>query len=294
MAAIEHLETILAYYARPGVMTGVGEYSSSLQALSDDLPSLVEVVQGLMVHVFWAERYGLKLSDDRQAEVQIRPVVGKLERIFELDPHPLNEPRSLERRLVGNCRDHSVLLAAMLQSNNIPARARCGFGTYFTPGRYEDHWMVEYWQPNLSTASGGRWVKVDAQLDALQREVLSITFDPLDMPTGAFITGGQAWLMCRRAEANPDDFGIFEYKGWDFVKNNLLLDLQALNKVELLPWDVCGLAAVPYTDLIPAQFDLLDGIARLTLAGNGSFEALRSIYETNEALHAPADWLAQR
>jgi hypothetical protein len=259
-------------------MTSAEEYAPLLLALPEDIPSLVKVVQGLMVHIFWAERYGLKLDETRQSEVQIRPALKKLERILALDPLPLDEPRPFERRLVGNCRDHSVLLLALLHARNIAARARCGFGTYFGSGHYEDHWMVEYWQPDAGSKTDGRWVQVDAQLDALQREVLPITFDPLDMPAGAFITGGLAWQMCRCGEADPDTFGIFDMKGWDFVKNDLLLDFRALNKVELLPWDVCGLAAVPYAELSQAQLALLDRVAQIILAGNGSFEALRSTY----------------
>ena len=75
-------------------------------------------------------------------------------------------PRPLDRRLVGNCRRFSVLLVAMLRHQGVPARARCGFGAYFLPNHFEDHWVVEYWNQE-----GGRWVFVDAQLDELQREV---------------------------------------------------------------------------------------------------------------------------
>lgn len=290
---VTQLEQALSYYARPGVMTGAAQYTSLLQALPGDVSELVRIVQGVMVHVFWADRYGLSLDDERKSEVQIRPVAPKLERIFALDNSPLQMQRPPEHRLVGNCRDHSLLLAAFLQAKGIPARARCGFGTYFIPGHYEDHWMVEYWLPDAGSPAGGRWVQVDPQLDALQREVLSISFDPLDMPTGAFITGGAAWLLCRSGEANPDDFGIFDMKGWDFIKNDLLLDLRALNKEELLPWDVCGLACVGYADLTREQLDLLDRVARLTLAGSEAFEELRAVYEANEPLRAPADLLPQ-
>jgi len=51
----------------------------------------------------------------------------------------------------------------------LPARARCGFGTYFWRGRFEDHWICEYW-------TGARWARVDAQLDEVQRRVLGIDF----------------------------------------------------------------------------------------------------------------------
>jgi hypothetical protein len=285
MTVSEKLETVLPYYTQPGIMSDPGEYELLLHALPEDITGLVRAVQGLMLHVFWAERYGVKLSDERKAEVQIRPVRRKLARLLEIDGRPLSEPRPAELRLVGNCRDFSLLLATMLKAHGIPARARCGFGTYFIPGHYEDHWMTEYWH-----AREARWVQVDAQLDDLQRQVLGIQFDPLDMPSGQFVTGGAAWQMCRLGAANPDDFGIFEFKGWDFVKGDLLHDLRALNKMEVLPWDAAGLNMVPFTRLTQQQLDLLDRVAELTLAGNEGFEDLRSTYTANEDLQAPEEW----
>ena len=102
------------------------------------------MVQGLLIHIFWAERYGVKLSEERQREVQIRSVARKLARIKELADWPLIVPRPPEKKLVGNCRDFSVMLCAILRHQGVPARARCGFGTYFIPDHYEDHWICEY------------------------------------------------------------------------------------------------------------------------------------------------------
>jgi hypothetical protein len=237
----------------------------------------------LILHIFWAERYGQTLSEERQAEVQIRSVREMLSRLLEHDPRPLDEARPLDLRLVGNCRDFSTLLASVLKVHGIPARARCGFGTYFMPDHFEDHWMTEYW----STAQA-RWVQVDAQLDALQQNVLGIRFDPLDMPAGQFVVGGTAWQMCRSGQADPENFGIFDMRGWDFVKNDLLLDVRALNNIEMLPWDVVGLAAVPYEQLTADQLALLDRAAQLSdQADAESFVELRALYESQEGLQVP-------
>ncbi|MFL7809246.1 MAG: transglutaminase-like domain-containing protein, partial [Anaerolineae bacterium] len=161
----------LTYYGQPGRMTDPGPYAALLDALPDDVPSLVKALQGVMVHIFWAESYGLQLGDERKAEVNLRRVDAQLARIVELDDHPLTEERPYEHKLVGNCRDFSVVLTAMLRHQGVPARARCGFGTYFTPGRYEDHWVCETWD-----AAQSRWVLVDAQLDEHMLEVLQPDF----------------------------------------------------------------------------------------------------------------------
>ena len=142
-----------------------------------DIGELCAVVQGVTVHPFWAERYGVTLAAERGAEVQLRTMEKRLARTLELDSRPLTVPRPLELKTVGNCRDHTLLLVSMLRSQGVPARARCGFGTYFLPGHFEDHWVAEYWNE-----SEKRWILVDAQLDAFQRGVLNVSFDPLDVP----------------------------------------------------------------------------------------------------------------
>jgi hypothetical protein len=278
-------QDVLNFYSQPGALTDLREYRDLLQALPGGLPALVKAVQGLTLHVFWAERYGVRLDEARRSEVQIRPAVEKLARLLALDSRPLNEPRSLEARLVGNCRDIAVLLAALLRAQGRPARARCGFGTYFNPGRYEDHWMVEVWD-----AARERWLQVDPQLDSLQREALKIDFDPLDMPRGRFVLAGDAWEMCREGKANPDYFGIFQWHGWDFIRGNVFRDLLALNKIEPLPWDFWGLLKTPYAECTPAQQALVDRAARITAAGNA--QACWKFYQENEGFHAPEEWLS--
>jgi hypothetical protein len=241
------------------------------------------VVQGLLIHIFWAERYGLKLPEERkEQEVNLRGVARKLKRIQELDTAPLTVERRLEEKLVGNCRDFSVLLCAMLRHQGIPARARCGFATYFLPDHYEDHWVCEHWK-----ADERRWVMVDAQLDAFQREALGIAFDPLDVPPGQFVTGGLAWQMCRAGEADPDKFGIFEWHGIWFVRGDLIRDFLALNKVEILPWDGgWGFLA----DEQNMEAEIMDSITRLSLAGDEAFAEIRATYESDPRFHIPGEY----
>jgi len=234
----------------------------------------------LMVHVFWADRYGLNLSKERQAEVQLRSMERRLARTLALDPRPLALPRQNEQKIIGNCRDFSVTLASMLQSKGIPARPRCGFGAYFRPNHYEDHWVCEYWKE-----TEGRWVLVDAQLDELQRKVLGISFNTLDVPRDQFIVGGAAWKMCRGRQADPDQFGIFDMRGMDFVKGDLVRDVAALNKVELLPWDCWGLILTEYVTLPPDDLLLLDQLADLTHADVPNFDMVRRLYEGDPRLH---------
>ncbi len=274
---------IQAYYTAHGVMTDPREHAHLYASLPEDVPALVKTIQGLQVHIFWANAYQLQLSEEREREVTIRPAWRKLPRLLELDPAPLTQARPAERRLVGNCRDFTVLAVSMLRSRGIPARSRCGFATYFNAGKFEDHWVFEYWH---SGQQG--WVMTDAQLDPLQQQALNLRFDPLQVPAGAFVTGGEAWLMARRGEADPDCFGIFEYKGMDFIKGNLLRDLAALNKFETLPWDFWGWVERPAAEMSPAELAALDHAAQICQAAD--IPAALALYAQSPHFQPPPAW----
>jgi hypothetical protein len=269
----------LIFFAQHGPMSDPGPYGHLLANLPPSVPDLVRVVQGVTLHVFWAERYGLKLTAERRAEVQLRKMAARLARTLELDPRPLAEPRPLDKKLVGNCRDFSLLLVAMLRQQGVPARARCGFGAYFLPNHFEDHWVAEYWDE-----AQRRWVLVDAQLDALQCAALNVPFDPLDVPRDQFIVGGLAWRMCRSGQADPERFGIFDMHGLWFVRGDFVRDVAALNKMELLPWDCWGLINGEDAALTADDWALLDRLAELTSGDVPDFGAVRSLYEGDARL----------
>ena len=106
------MEPSLNYYTTQGSMSEAGEYGWLFEGLPASLAEVVRVVQESTVHVFWAERYGLKLSPEREAEVQLRSMRRRLQRMLEIDPRPLTQPRPLEKKLVGNCRDFTLLLVS--------------------------------------------------------------------------------------------------------------------------------------------------------------------------------------
>lgn len=265
----------LSFFAQQGHISDPRSAAPALEHLPARLPELVELVRNLTIHIHWAERYGLKVTPERLPELQLRTIERRLSQTLALDSRPLTEPRSIEKKLLGNCRDHSVLLASFLRHQGIPARARCGFGGYFLPNHFEDHWVTEYWHQEEA-----RWVLVDAQLDALQSEALKIDFDPFDVPRNQFIVGGQAWQMCRSGQQNPDHFGIFDMHGLAFVRGNLVRDVAALNKVELLPWDCWGVILTNTLD-DPADLAALDQAADLTAGDVPDVEAVRQLYQSD-------------
>jgi hypothetical protein len=280
------MNTSLAYFSKHGRITDPGEHAKQFDHLPRSVPQLVRLVQGVTLHVFWAERYGYAIPPARQGEVQLRTVPRRLARTLELDPRPLTEPRPVDKRLIGNCRDFSVLLTALLRHQGLPARARCGFGAYFLPNHFEDHWVAEYWNETQN-----RWILVDAQLDQHQSQALKIAFDPLDVPRDQFIVGGRAWQMCRSGRYDPETFGIFDMHGLGFVRGNLVRDVASLNKVELLPWDCWGIILEESLDEA-AGLSLLDSVAGLSAGDVPEFEALQATYENDPRLRMEGSLLS--
>ena len=113
---------MLEYYAQPGPMTDAGKHTSLFEGLPEDIPSLCEVIQRVMLHAFNAPYYGVELSEERKhREWDIRPVSEMLEQILKLDDRPFMEARKPEKRLVGICRHFATMLCAILRYQGVPA-----------------------------------------------------------------------------------------------------------------------------------------------------------------------------
>jgi len=258
-------------------MTDPGEHADLLSDLPTSLPDLVSVVQGLLVHPLCLDLYHVELSARQRAEVQLRSVSQMLARMRSLDPTPLTVARPPAERLVGNCRDHAVLFCGFLRRQGIPARVRVGFATYLGEGMNHDHWVTEVWNE-----AQGRWLLIDPQIDDVQREAMRIRFDTLDMRTPEhFYLAGQAWQVCRQGEARSVEFGFNnKWKGWGFIRGSVLRDLDALNRIEVLPWDSFGeLIRRSEREITSEDRELFDRLAGLTVQVDERFDELRETYE---------------
>ncbi len=264
------------FYLANGPMNGAGDASPALRDLPDDIGSLCEIAQGVLIHRDAPWLYELKLSSEKRDLANIRPVARMIEEIERRITKPLRATRQPAERMPCVCWHFSSFIAAILREQGVPARARCGFGAYFNPGRFEDHWVAEYW----NTAER-RWVLVDAQLDDVQRRTFRVDFDPTDVPHDCFILAGDAWQQCRAGRADPQLFGlsIIKEQGLWWIAGNLIRDLAALNRVEMLPWDVWGMMPGPTASLSDDDGTFLDRIATLTLGGDDEIAALREIYD---------------
>ena len=175
------------FYRCPSPMSAPGRNASLFAPLPDDVHGLAGVVPDLMLHQHLAPLYRQQLTPERHAEAQLRTLEAILARLAEIDGRALTERREPERRVIGVCRHFTLLLVAMLQAKGFAARARCGFATYFEPGKFVDHWVAEYWNAREQC-----WVMVDAQLDDVLDTAFKFDFDRLQVPRDRFIVAGEA------------------------------------------------------------------------------------------------------
>lgn len=270
-------ESILNYYRQHSPMTELTGLEDVLKDTPTDLEGIVTMIHGLMLHVFWAEREGFTPSEERKQEVQYYTARQYIERIMELSDAPLTEPRPLEKKVIGNCRDHSVLLCALLRRQGIPARARAGCGAYFIPDHWEDHWICEYWNEVKQ-----RWIMVDAQLNPFQCEAMSIPFNPLEVPADQFWAASKLWLAARAGEVDPDKCGIFDIHGMGYLRWIVGLDFGALNKFPVLPWDGWGLFGEYEKQLSPENEVFLDELACLMVASDAHLDEMHDLFTEDE------------
>lgn len=243
----------------------------------DSLPDTVEGVskelQNILLHNWKVYAGGLQLSEPRRAEIEIRPIGRLLARIGEVDARPWGVERTIDSRVVVDCRHFATLLCSVLRHRGIPARTRHGFASYLEPGHSQSHVICEYWD-----SAHERWVPVDP--DTVRQ----------DMPLDQFITADAAWRGLMRGELDPGQFGYASHvRGAWCVRWEVVRDFAALNKQEMLTFDVWGLnASYAHDDsLSPQDVVLLDHITALLEDGRRQFTALRAIYENDERVRVP-------
>ena len=235
-------------YRQPGPLTSLaGVPESAFAGLGDDPVDICRPIRSLVLQPDDARQLGL--PENRLATTNVRPAAALVQAVLTYGPAPLVQPRPAEARVVGTCRHFALLACALLRHRGFAARVRCGFATYFQPGKGLDHWVTEYWDK----AAGG-WVRIDTEI--LGGNVLE---SPERLVDGQFFTGGEAWQRYRAGGLDATQFGVPGTENWgpSEIRGNAVRDLACLNDVEMLPWDEWGLMTDAYDGKTDEAYDLL-------------------------------------
>ncbi|KAH6717464.1 transglutaminase [Leptodontidium sp. MPI-SDFR-AT-0119] len=275
----------LGYYASQSRITDPGHMAGLLASLPNDLAELRRVARGLVIHYRGGNPLEHGVPAERMREIDTRYVETMLARLAELKSGPLTAPRSPTERLVGCCRDFTVLFLAMARAQGIPIRARVGFATYLIPGYHIDHEVAEVWD-----AAERRWRLVDPELADDYTSPDGVRVDSFDLLPDAFLLAGYAWRQCRIGAADPESFIVdpgLEIKGtrgWPQIRHNLVHDLAALNKTEMLLWDTWSDSRETLTN---RDLDRLDQLAEQTSAADPDVATLMRVYKNDPELQVP-------
>ena len=259
-------------YAQQSPFSNPGSLAQLLDCLPAHVPDICSVVQSLLLHIHEAHLYGVHVPKDQMLNMDIEHASEILTRVVALDDRPLTFARPAKRRLPVSCRQFVILTCAMLRHKRIPARTRSGFADYLPPDAYVAHSICEHWdQPK------GQWTRVDPQIDAVQKAEMRIAFDPLNIPSPRFLTGAEAWHAFRAGEVAEKRF----QGGTANLRNLLALDLLELNCLETHGAPP-SIIANPKTPPSIESLGVLDSVADRILQAQGSFSAMRALYEERE------------
>lgn len=270
------------FYLDHSPITDPGPYVYLYEDLPDNLPALVNLVQGQMMHRNAAEKYGVTLTRGSRSEQHLRTMQQRLARIVELSPEPLTVARQPKERTVGMCRDFAVFLVSLLRHKGVPARMRVGFADYlFDKNEFKaDHWITEYWD-----AVRARWVLADPDMGGMPPELLGIQIvcNLFDLRRDHdFYVAGSAWQLARAGKVRSDLFRYSgRWKGFPCIRGNLLHDFQSLNRLELALFDYWDeLHYKPETSLTVEDKAILDRVATLTISPEATFAEMRAYFDS--------------
>jgi Transglutaminase-like superfamily len=269
-----------AFYAAQSRVTDPGRFAGRVDGLPATLASMRTAARELVFHYRADGDFAENgIAAGRIAEIDTRYAEDMLARLFQLADVPLGHPRAPAQRLVGCCRDFTVLFLAIARAHGVPARARVGFATYFHPGWFIDHVIAEVWDQVQQ-----RWRLVDPELaDDHVAAVDGARVDPEDVPPGRFLTGPQAWRSCRSGAVDVQRFVVAPEldlpitRGWPYVRHNLVHDLAALARQEMLLWDNWGLTQID-GEPSPDQLAALDAVAAATSSSDVPVDQIQSFF----------------
>ncbi len=304
------MNNILDHFLEFGAYTDPGLFRAILKKdLPDDVRKFGLLVRKQLIHRTTLKngntgsnkdlRYGdmTKVPWYRQAEDDILPTVSAmLAELYRRDKRGFTAGRHEKDKLILTCRFVSILIASILKSKGIPARARSGFAPYFhintdvkadaprssevrhhfrveslETGKSYDHWINQYW-------NGDRWVTID--VDGSLEGYLK--FDPYDMPEEAFDFAADAWLAVRKRKIRSNHFqDAVGFRGLITIGWQLFHDFHSLMNNEIIYQQGPSYVWGRMNKLTKNELKEIDSLAKLMQKPDDNLEKLKEIWETD-------------
>ena len=287
-------EKILEFYKKTSLYTDLGLYTDFAKNLPNDINELCLLQRNQIIHPF--DLSNEVMRNDSNSPYGDMMKVSKTSLRYENDIFPTAQAvlaellrrdknysidRKIEDKVHVCCREQTILLASILKSKNIPARARSGFAKYVSASGTQagDHWITEYY-----SSTNKRWTLVDADI-YFDKDILD--FDLLDIPRQNFIFGAEAYLGIRENKFKSEEI-YYSSSPLTFGLNasirGLFFDFHSLMNDEIIFLHLPKYIIDKNFKLSEEEFIELDNLAKLMLDPDKNFDALLGIWENNEKL----------
>lgn len=250
----------LTYFASQSPITDPGKHGDLIAAMPKTIPEICSAVQGLCQN--YKTWYSVKIGTEQLLLSNDHYVSDIIGNVLRKDKSPLTEARGEEERIFASSADYVSLFCAIARHNGIPARKRVG---YKVSDMYVAYDIAEYWD-------GSAWQQADAagMLDGCK-----------------FVYAAEAWQAWRKGELCECQLRGDPARGAEVLRACLMLDLAAVNKMEMLNWDRYGWMLTPVMYQSSRAMAVLDEVAGLLLDVDANLEALQAVYTREEGLEVP-------
>ena len=266
---IGDIKNALDFYRNYSYYTNPGKYSYLFQSLPDSLEELCKMIKCQFIHPVDIGPYRDIFPPNRHYEDPRFPTSEKLlAGLLALDSNGLSFNRKPENRLIVTCRYHSIFLASILKSRNIPVRLRYGFAPYLSKNKdyHICHVVCEVWNEKAN-----RWMLVDPD-----RKMV-------DIPKNEFELAGDAWLQYQKGEITElEKYGVAKTWGEYNILDMLCHDFASILGQELLYWErppISKNESMDISNLEKEKVDVLNNISMLLKIPDDHLSEIKAIYD---------------
>lgn len=253
---------ILEYYASQSPFTDPGKNVQMYEGLPVSVSEICKAVAGITLD--FNERWKYPIQNERWLETNNRYVDEFLDSIKALDKNsPLTAERPEDLRMMTSVSHVASLCVSMLRHVGIPARKRVGF--IQDGDEFDTYEIVEYYDK-----ADDSWKTADPNGKGAE-----------------FISASQAYQDVKAGKTEAVKYTNEDSIGIEIVIANLILDLAAVNKKEMLSWDRYGWMVRPVADYSDRAWEILDQVADLLANDDRNIEALETAYNSEEGLMIP-------